>query len=143
MLIAYQNFQEGSAVTCDRWSSTLERQECFIAFSVKAAKGLKSPKFCEALPDKNSSIFSLCQYLASPVPAEEPMDQKFLIPQAQRNTLLMRSDDRFVEKAEELGVASSYWSWNAKAADRKTRHRPACNRRESRLQEVNHHWGGR
>jgi uncharacterized membrane protein YraQ (UPF0718 family) len=116
-LSVYRNFQEGSAVTCEKLSSAVERQECFIAFSIKAAKELKSSQFCETLPDKSAAILSLCQYLASPVPPEESIDQKSFFPQTQRNVLLMRSDDRFIESAEEFGVASSYWSWNAKAAD--------------------------
>jgi uncharacterized membrane protein YraQ (UPF0718 family) len=117
ILSAYQNFQGGSATTCKQWSSVLERQECFIAFSIKAAKELKDSKFCDALPDKNVATFSLCQYLALPVPVEESIDQKLFLPQTQRNTLLIRNEDHFIESAEEFGVTSSYWSWNAKAAD--------------------------
>ncbi len=117
MLVAYRNFQEGSAVSCERLNDALERQECYIAFSVKAAKDLKSPQFCSSLPDKNAAIFSLCQYLASPVPPEETIDQQTSIPQVQRNTLLINGEGRFIESAEKFGVASSYWSWNAKAAD--------------------------
>ncbi|MEO1925578.1 MAG: FG-GAP-like repeat-containing protein [Gammaproteobacteria bacterium] len=117
ILSAYQEFQEGSAISCIQRSNVLERHECFIAFSVKAAKELKNPQFCESLPNKNSAVYSLCEYLASPVPSEESIDQKLFLPQVQRNTLLIRDGDRFIEKAEEFGVASSYWSWNAKAAD--------------------------
>jgi uncharacterized membrane protein YraQ (UPF0718 family) len=117
MLKQYRNFQEGSAVNCEHISEVHERQDCYIAFSVKAAKELKSPQFCSNLPDKNSAIFSLCQYLASPIPPEESINQQSERPQAQRNTLLISDEDRFIEKAEEFGVTSSYWSWNAKAAD--------------------------
>jgi uncharacterized membrane protein YraQ (UPF0718 family) len=117
ILLAYKNFQEGSAVSCKQWNNAIERHECFTAFSIKAAKELKNSQFCNNLPDKSAEIFSLCQYLSSPVPPEEAIDQKLFLPQVQRNTLLMQSDDRFIESAEEFGVASSYWSWNAKAAD--------------------------
>ena len=116
-LIRYRSFQEGSAVTCNQLSEPHERQECYITFSVKAAKELKSPDFCESLPDKNTVIFSLCQHISLPVPPEESLDKNLFIPQVQRNTLLMGSNNKFIESAENYGVGSSYWSWNAKAAD--------------------------
>jgi uncharacterized membrane protein YraQ (UPF0718 family) len=116
-LINYKNFQEGSAVTCEKNSNILERQECYIAFSIKAAKELKDTQFCSNLPDKSSAYFSLCQFLASPVPPEESNTQKTSLPQEQRNILLMQTQQGFTESAESFGVSSSYWSWNSKAAD--------------------------
>ena len=114
---AYQNFRDGSATKCTERIDPLEQQECFVSFSVKAAKALKDPQYCQNLPDKDAAIYSLCQYLASPVPAEEPIDQGSFIRQSQTNTLLMGAGGRFVERGVELGVESSFWSWNAKAAD--------------------------
>jgi len=104
-------------VKCAELGGPLEQQECFVSFSVKAAKALKDPQYCQNLPDKEAAIYSLCQYLASPVPAEEPIDQGSFLRQAQTNVLLMGAGDRFVERGEEFGVESSFWSWNAKAAD--------------------------
>jgi uncharacterized membrane protein YraQ (UPF0718 family) len=113
----YSDFLENSAVTCNSIDNGLKRQECYIAFSVKAAKELKDKDYCSNIVDKNSAIFSLCIHLASPSSPEETVDQENAIAQTQRNTLLIQKDGNYVEQAEEYGVTSSYWSWNAKSAD--------------------------
>ena len=60
---------------------------------------------------------SLCNYISSPIPGEQRINQNSYVAQAQRNVLLMKSGDQFVDQGEAFGVDSSFWSWNAKAAD--------------------------
>ncbi len=117
LLIAYEQFTSGSAASCARRQSPSERQACYIAFSVKAAKELKDPQYCDNLPTPGSAIHSLCVYIASPIPPEEPINQDLFPQQVQRNVLLMGTDDGFLDRGREAGVDSSFWSWNAKAAD--------------------------
>ncbi len=117
ILLTYKDFQENSAVSCRKIDNLLERQDCYISFSIKAAKELKDQNFCSKIIDKNSEVYSLCSYLASPSSPEESNNQSPSIKQTQRNTLLIQENNRFVEQAEDFGVTSSYWSWNAKAAD--------------------------
>ena len=73
--------------------------------------------FCDVLPSGSDAALSLCYYLASPADEEAPVNQDLYLPQTQRNTLLINNGTGFDEQAEAVGVASSFWSWNAKAAD--------------------------
>ncbi|MBL1143140.1 MAG: hypothetical protein HND53_14045 [Proteobacteria bacterium] len=117
ILLTYKIFLENSAVSCKQINSDLEQQECFTSFSVKAAKELKDPEYCSNIVNKNSAIYSLCIYLASPSSPEQSINQKTSIEQTQRNTLLIQKDGIYDEQAESFKVTSSYWSWNAKSAD--------------------------
>ena len=113
----YRDFQDGSASSCEGLALAGDRQECFTAFLVKAAKDVKDSRYCDKLPKDRTAIRSLCEYLTRPAPVEAPIDQSQYFEQTQRNTLLLRSGEKFIERAQELGVDSSFWSWNAKAAD--------------------------
>ncbi|MBT8443587.1 MAG: CRTAC1 family protein, partial [Gammaproteobacteria bacterium] len=117
LLGVYRQVQEGSAAGCDALGSAVDRQACFSVFSVRAAKSLQDPGFCANLPERPAAMRSLCDYLARPAAAADPVDQNAYTPQAQRNTLLLGGSAGFTDQAEALGVTSSFWSWNAKAAD--------------------------
>ena len=117
MVQAYEDFSSGSAVGCAQRNGPLEQRECYFAFSVKAAKDLKEPRYCENLPDSERALRSLCLHLASPIPLEEPINQDAFPSQVQRNVLLMNTGEGFSDLGQEAGVDSSFWSWNAKAAD--------------------------
>lgn len=117
LLGAFDIFGSGSAAQCNELDSPADKNDCFVAFSVKAAKTLKDSRYCERLPNKTSVAYSLCQHIAGPVPAEQVLNQNEFLPQSQRNILLLSNGDGFTEKGAEYGVGSSYWSWNAKAAD--------------------------
>jgi uncharacterized membrane protein YraQ (UPF0718 family) len=116
LLEAYNGLRSRSALVCSELESRTMRQDCFTAFALQAAKNLKDSKYCE-LADATNAVTSLCHHLASAVPSEEPIDQSDYVRQVQRNTLLIGTGEGFVERAESFGVASSFWSWNAKAAD--------------------------
>ena len=116
-LNAYDGFQSGSALVCSEIESRTERQDCFVAFALQAAKNLKDPAYCEQLPAVSRAVASLCHLLASAVPPEDGIDQSAYVRQVQRNTLLIGTAEGFVEQAERFGVDSSFWSWNGKAAD--------------------------
>jgi uncharacterized membrane protein YraQ (UPF0718 family) len=117
LLDVYRLIQDGGAAACNELSGPADRQACFSVFSVRAAKSLQNPQFCANLPERPAATRSLCDYLANPAVASDPVDQSAYTPQTQRNTLLLGAATGFTEHAEALGVSSSYWSWNAKAAD--------------------------
>ena len=117
VLAAFDIFAAGSAAQCNELDSPADTNDCFIAFSVKAAKTLKDSQYCDRLANKTGVVYSLCQHIAAPVPAEQVLNQNEFLPQSQRNILLLNSGDGFADMSTEYGVGSSYWSWNAKAAD--------------------------
>ncbi len=117
ILDIYQSFQDGDALACADEGQWHQKQQCFMAFSIRAAKALKDTSYCDNLPGRDSAAYSLCLFLASPVPAEQPIDLNLHAPQVQRNILLLNEGKHFVETGREFGVDSSFWSWNAKAAD--------------------------
>jgi len=114
---SYALFTNGSASECDSLGTPRQRQECFVTFSVKAAKEQKDSRYCKNLVDKESSLYSLCLYLASPEAEDQPVSQQQYIRQVQRNVLLMNNGKQFVDKARQTGIDKSFWSWNAKTAD--------------------------
>ena len=117
ILDAFAVFSAGSAAKCNDLVNHEDVYECFLTLSVKAAKTLKNDQYCDDLPDKTSPLYSLCEYISSPIPHEERINQNDYLPQAQRNVLLMSNDDGFRDESVRVGVDSSFWSWNAKAAD--------------------------
>jgi uncharacterized membrane protein YraQ (UPF0718 family) len=117
LLRVYQTLRDQGPDSCDALANTADRQACFTAFSIKAAKDLRDARFCDNLPDKSGAPYALCEYLARPAMTEEPIDQSRYLAQAQRNTLLFGNGAGFDERAEAFDVDSSFWSWNAKAAD--------------------------
>jgi len=117
ILRAFAVFSAGSASKCNDLDKQEDTDECFLALSVKAAKTLKNDQYCDNLPDKTGPLHSLCEYISSPIPQEERINQNDFLPQAQRNVLLMSGDGAFTDESVRIGVDSSFWSWNAKAAD--------------------------
>jgi len=117
ILDAFSVFSAGSAAKCSELASQGDVHECYLALSVKAAKTLKNDQYCDNLPDKAGPLYSLCKYISSPIPQEQRINQDDFLPQVQRNILLINDDGGFSDKSVRLGVDSSFWSWNAKAAD--------------------------
>ncbi len=113
----YTQFSDNNTSVCSTLDSPRQRQECFVTFSVKAAKEQRNSRYCNNLSDTDGALYSLCQYLASPVPGELPINQQLYIQQVQRNVLLMNRKDHFIETGQAHNVDKSFWSWNGKAAD--------------------------
>lgn len=117
ILDAFSVFSTGNAAKCSELASQGDIHECYLALSVKAAKTLKNDQYCDNLPDRAGPLYSLCKYISSPIPQEQRINQDDFLPQVQRNVLLINEDGGFSDKSVRLGVDSSFWSWNAKAAD--------------------------
>lgn len=118
LLRAFTVIREKGAASCDTIdSSTVDRNDCYIAFSIAAAKKLQDTQYCEDLGEQSSAMVSLCEHLASASSQSESTDQDRYPLQGQRNTLLLGSAEGFVERAKSFGIESSFWSWNAKSAD--------------------------
>ncbi len=117
ILDAFSVFSTGSAAKCSELTLQGDIHECYLALSIKAAKTLKNDQYCDNLPDRAGPLYSLCKYISSPIPQEQRINQDDFLPQVQRNVLLISNGDGFVDQSVRFGVESSFWSWNARAAD--------------------------
>ena len=103
------------------WCQSLkpaDKLRCLRAVYRDVAITAKDPQLCGHLrQDKSTVDYEFCLYAIEPRGKSESFRVDSHIKQIQRNVLLMASREGFVDKAEEMGVAESYWSWNAKAAD--------------------------
>lgn len=117
VVAAYDNFSSSSAASCANFANPRDAAQCYVVYSIKAAKTLKDSRFCDNLPDQKGPLHSLCLHLAAPIPPEQQINQSDYLPQVQRNMLLTNNGKGFTDDTRKMGVASSFWSWNAKAAD--------------------------
>jgi len=117
ILEVFSILSSGSAAQCNELSTQRDTRDCYLAFSVKAAKKLKNNQYCENIPQKSGPLYSLCQYISAPIPVEQRIKQDDYVSQVQRNVLLLNNAGQLIDQSEKLGVSSSFWSWNAKAAD--------------------------
>ncbi len=116
-LRAYEKFNNNDLTYCESKTDSLQKADCYTAFAIQSAKTLKDPAICDYLPEQDAARLSLCVYLATDSTASESIDHTRHLPQNQHNVLLMNKQGVFRDVATEMGVSSSYWSWNAKAAD--------------------------
>ena len=117
VLAAYDAFSTGGAISCKDMATQRDTSECYVAHSIKAAKSLKDPSYCENVPADSTALHSLCIHVSAPIPAEQQYNQDDFLPQVQRNMLLLNNGTSFGDNTLAFGVESSFWSWNAKAAD--------------------------
>ncbi len=117
LLRTYQVFTDQNAAGCAALEDPGQQRDCYLLFSVQAARALKDVSYCQRLPADDTALRSLCEYLSVPAKPQPTVRQSGYIPQVQRNVLLLRRGQRFVDAGREQGVSSSFWSWNAKAAD--------------------------
>ena len=103
------------------WCSTLEgenSQECFTIMAIEIAKRGNNETLCAKISLEFSGKRQLCRNLTQKTANYSPENFNSSIPQKQSNHLLLNSlDGKFINATEAMGVSSSYWSWNAKAAD--------------------------
>ena len=117
VISAYETFSNGSATSCADAATQQDMTECYVAHSIKAAKTLKDSQYCDNLPNQKGPLHSLCLHISTPIPPEQRIRQGDYLPQVQRNMLLMNDGESFTDRTAAMGVTSSFWSWNAKAAD--------------------------
>jgi hypothetical protein len=117
IVAAYDEFSNGSARSCQELGFVGDIVDCYVAHSIRAAQTLKDASYCNKLPDASSPLHSLCMHISAPIPAEQAINQDDYLPQVQRNVLLTNNGGTFSDTTEAMGVDSSFWSWNAKAAD--------------------------
>ncbi len=89
---------------------------CVDAMTIQAAKTLRDRNLCSRVTS-SASAKRLCEHLAETAAPESSIDTSVHIEQRQQNTLLLNDGVKYVEKAREFGIQSSYWSWHAGAAD--------------------------
>jgi len=117
-LLEIYDAMKGRGVSrCEKISNIKNRNNCYSSFAMMAARTSYDDKFCEHLKGDLSAYNKLCVYLSKPAAKRERIDFSDYLVQKQKNVLLMSGGGKFVDKAREYGVDSSYWSWNSKAAD--------------------------
>lgn len=114
---AFDALRRGDSRFCETLESS-EQRGCYAAFLVQSAKSLKDVGFCEPLVNAGlSGVNSFCRYLAEPLRPAPEFDPELYSAQQQANKLLIAGSDGFSDVTDAYGVAESYWSWNAQAAD--------------------------
>jgi uncharacterized membrane protein YraQ (UPF0718 family) len=101
---------------CRTLNNASDRSQCLTAMTVKLASTEKEPELCNSISD--TSAKALCLRIAKRYQADEASVYDQYPPQEMSNKLLLgQLDGKFVDMTIEAGVQSSYWSWNARAAD--------------------------
>ena len=79
----------------------------------------RNPRLCPKIPPNWSALASICDdaFKAPPTYTPEAIEQQVEQITGRNVLLAPGSDGRFVDKAEEMGVALTGWTWNAKFAD--------------------------
>ena len=101
---------------CNALEDPDENANCLDAMTVRLATSDKDSSLCNTIQDE--SALSLCLRLAQHYTSEAPIVYDQYPLQQMSNKLLMGNEDgTFDDETTSAGVQSSYWSWNAKAAD--------------------------
>ncbi len=102
---------------CETIDNATDKYNCYATFSILASRTNQDDKYCQHLKLKLPAYYDLCTYLSTPAKPRERIDFSRHLPQKQSNVLLMSDGARFIDKAHDYAVDSSFWSWNSKAAD--------------------------
>jgi hypothetical protein len=103
---------------CASLPDTRDRGECLTAIFRSVAITTGEIGLCDRIPDGHAGHREYCRNLARKEPRIERFAVEAELPQKQRNVLLLgTANGGFRDATDEYGVGSSYWTWNAKAAD--------------------------
>ena len=103
---------------CNSRATGKQRNHCLVAMAINYAKENKDPTLCQRLPANFASQRQFCLRLAEPRSEKLRYNLSDHIPQESSNILLINSPSgHFKDLTESAGIAKSFWSWNAKAAD--------------------------
>ncbi len=116
-LQSWQSIKKMAPQECKNSHNTHEQQQCVIAFIIHIAKTSKDPSICNKIGARYTDKKLLCQRMASKL-AQDALVLTEHIPQVQANTLMLATaSGKFIDATANFNASSSYWSWNAKAAD--------------------------
>lgn len=109
----------GDIGNCKRIRDAGERRMCQGMMVMMTAQKSGKPKLCDTIPEDLGRPAALCRlFFLEPLPVTE-QEWERAMPQVQNeNVLLIGSDSGvFSDRAEEMGVSISGWSWNSKIMD--------------------------
>ncbi|MDP2735662.1 MAG: CRTAC1 family protein, partial [bacterium] len=102
---------------CLLFQDAKEKNDCLVAVVKGIAVDFRNPELCAKIPEAYVTHKIHCKVASAEHPVSLVADSRDL-PQVFRNVLLIGTlQGDFVDRAEAAGVAESFWSWNAKAAD--------------------------
>lgn len=94
------------------------REDCLGMHVLWAARAKKDATYCEYVPQHRADILAVCQDMFGPhIELTDDAAGDALPEHRNLNVLLSLDGERFVDRAEEAGLAVSGWSWNSKFAD--------------------------
>jgi len=103
---------------CRQLADSRDRDDCLTAIYRGVAITTGDPELCARIPERYAVHREYCRNLAR---RDERKERYFVaeeLPQKQSNILLMGAEGgKFRDATATSGAASSYWTWNAKAAD--------------------------
>lgn len=104
---------------CLSIADAAHREDCVILHVLWTARRKKDIKLCESLPNHFGNITAICRNIFSRHVAPSETAKKQAIPQIDMHNVFLVSngDNSFTDRAVEMGVAVTGWSWAAKFAD--------------------------
>ncbi len=102
------------------WCNTLSnsaRLECLAAAILEIAIRDDDPSLCARIPGNFPAKRSYCESTTAVIPPNRDVNLDKYPPQLTTNKFLMAWGDRFLDVTDDIGVARSNWSWNARAFD--------------------------
>ena len=118
LLATRERISRRDTSSCEKLPDSSDRSACITAIYRAVVIDSKQPELCEKIPDSLAPHRLYCQNLARSDVRETTFSIADNIPQVQSNILLMGdSSGQFRDATKDYGVESSFWSWNAKAAD--------------------------
>ena len=105
-------------LSCLKIEDESDRLDCIAIKLFSWVQMTKNTRHCDLFPDRWADVSYLCRYLSRQgKPSIEEIQQN-LSQIGQRNVFFIReSDGYFADKAEEIGLDLTGWTWNAKFAD--------------------------
>ena len=95
------------------------REDCVALHVLWTARREKDRELCESIPSHMEDIAAICQDLFAGHVAPSEIAEKQAIPQIDMHNVFLVSNGAksFTDRAVEMGVAVTGWSWAAKFAD--------------------------
>ncbi len=103
---------------CQKLDEVRDRDECLTAMYRAVAIATQQRALCDSIPDHYAAHRQYCHNMARNDIREERFSVSQELAQVQRNVLLMADGaGGYRDATLDYGIAESFWTWNAKAAD--------------------------
>ncbi len=109
-----------NTTTCMQISDPSRREECVVAHLHRSAtKWYDDPDYCELLPDRWATVRTNCRQIFDELLEYSEEEYAENIKQIQTYNVLLQTgeDGEYVDRAVEMNIGVSGWTWNSKFAD--------------------------